>query len=99
MNMNTNAYVSNCSQLNIVAAIILCSTSFVRLLIEGKRNSESFVLGLEIYVFLGAIEKLIHNVFSVNSRPLNVFDDLTHIFDTKGEQVKQVIRPHVSCSP
>lgn len=75
MNMNTNAYVSNCSQLNIVAAIILCSTSFVRLLIEGKRNSESFVLGLEIYVFLGAIEKLIHNVFSVNSRPLNVFDD------------------------
>ena len=99
MNINTNAYVSNCSQLNTVAAIILCSTSFVRMLIEDKRSSESFALGLEIYALLGAVEKLIHNVFPVNSRQLNVFDDLTHIFDTKGEQVKQAIRPHVSCSP
>lgn len=97
--MSTNTCISNCSQLNTVAAITLCSTSFIRILIEEKGNSESFTLGLEIYVLPRVIEKLIYNVFSVNSRPLDVFDDLTHVFDSKGEQVKQVIRPHVSCSP
>lgn len=84
--------------LNRAATLILQSNSFLKILTVSKTNAELVSLGSGIIILFWAIDKLIHNLFLLNSRLTQSFWwGLIPSFDDKSAQVKQILRPHRSC--